>query len=51
MEAVILKAFSDVDGFDASCFFEASDIEDELVGAAGIRHSCRGWGSGGADVT
>jgi hypothetical protein len=36
VESVILEALGYVDGFDAGGFFEASDIEDEFVSAAGI---------------
>ena len=36
MEAVVLKALSNVDSFNAGSFFEAADVEDEFVGAAGV---------------
>jgi hypothetical protein len=34
VEAVILETLGDVDGFNAGSFFEASDVEDEFMGAA-----------------
>jgi hypothetical protein len=36
VEAVVLETLGEVDGFDAGGFFEASDVEDEFMCAAGV---------------
>lgn len=43
MEAVVLKTLGDVDGFNAGGFFEAADVEDEFVSAAGVGVGVEDW--------
>ena len=43
MEAVILEALGDVNGFDTGGFLEAADIEDKFVSATGIGIGIEDW--------
>ena len=43
MEAVVLETLCYVNGFDASGFFEAADVENKFVSAAGVGVCVQDW--------
>ena len=43
MEAIILKTLGDVNGLDASCFFESTDVENKFMSATRIFVRVQNW--------